>query len=183
MTKQETVKLFALISTAYPRSDAFRRATPDSVEMWAMCLEDIPFEVVQKAFVAHSVNSEFPPSIAEIRRAALQGAVEAKDTAEEAWGKVLKALKNSAYNSVEEFEKLPDICKRCVGSPAVLKSWAVSEDESTVSVARAQFLTAYKTLDKRDTERQMLPPSIRAALDEAMRHNLLSEGGEDDESI
>ena len=179
MTKQETVKLFALISTAYPRSEAFRKVSAESVEMWQMCLEDIPFEVAQKALAAHSVNSEFPPSIAEIRRAALQGAVEAKDTAEEAWAKVDKAMRNSAYNSVQEFAKLPDICKRCVGSPAVLKSWAVSEDESTVSVARAQFLTAYRTLDKRDTERQMLPPSVRAALDEAMRHNLLSEGGEE----
>ena len=177
MTKQEVVKLFALISTAYPRSDAFRRATPDAVEMWAMCLEDIPFEVVQKAFVAHSVNSEFPPSIAEIRRYALAGIADNRDTAEEAWALVLKALKNSTYNSVEEFDKLPDICKRCVGSAQVLKSWAVSEDESTVSVARAQFLNAYRVMDSRERERAMMPPSIRDALDEAMKHNLLQEGG------
>ncbi len=177
MTKQEVVKLFALISTAYPRTDAFRRATPDAVEMWAMCLEDIPFEVVQKAFVAHSVNSEFPPSIAEIRRAALQGAVEKRDTAEEAWALVLHALKNSAYNSVEEFAKLPDICKRCVGSAQVLKEWAVSEDFNQ-DVAKSNFARTYRELDKREQERMMLPPSVRAALDEAMSHNLLSEGAD-----
>lgn len=176
MTKQETVKLFALISTAYPRSEAFRKVSAESVEMWQMCLEDIPFAVAQKALAAHSVNSEFPPSIAEIRRAALQGAVEKRDTAEEAWALVLHALKNSAYNSVQEFAKLPDICKRCVGSPAVLKEWAIAEGDTAYSVARSQFLSAYRTLDKRDTERMMLPPSVRAALDEAMSHNLLSEG-------
>ncbi len=177
MTKQETVKLFALISTAYPRSEAFRKVSAESVEMWQMCLEDIPFAVAQKALAAHSVNSEFPPSIAEIRRAALQGAVEKCDTAEEAWALVLHALKNSAYNSVQEFDKLPDICKRCVGSAQVLKSWAISEDVTTVSVARAQFLNAYRVMDSRERERAMMPPSIRDALDEAMKHNLLQEGG------
>lgn len=176
MTKQEVVKLFALISTAYPRSDAFRKATPEAVEMWAVCLEDVPFAVIQKALVAHSVNSEFPPSIAEIRRAALQGETEKRDTAEEAWALVLHALQNSAYNSVEEFAKLPDICKRCVGSPNVLKTWAVSEDENTVSVARAQFLNSYRALDKREQERAMLPPSVRDALDVAKRNKLLNEG-------
>lgn len=176
MTKQEVVKLFALISTAYPRSEAFRKVSAESVEMWQMCLEDIPFAVAQKALAAHSVNSEFPPSIAEIRRAALQGAVEKRDTAEEAWALVLHALKNSAYNSVEEFAKLPDKVKRCVGSAQVLKEWAISEDFNQ-DVAKSNFARTYRDLDKHDREFAMMPPSVRAALTEAMQHNLLSEGG------
>ena len=179
MTKAETVKMFALITSIFANAGRFAEPDAQMRDMWQMLLEDIPFEKAQQAVMAHSVNSEFPPSIAEIRRVALQGAVEKRDTAEEAWALVLHAMKNSAYNSVQEFAKLPDICKRCVGSAQVLKEWAISEDESTVSVARAQFLTAYKTLDKREQERMMLPPSVRAALDEAMSHNLLSEGGEE----
>lgn len=177
MLESEVVALFGFISSAYPRSDAFKKVDESNVEMWTMALEDIPFEVAKKALVAHSVNNDFPPSIAEIRRYALAGIADRRDTAEEAWALVLKALKNSAYNSAEEFAKLPDICKRCVGSAQVLKSWAISEDEATVSVARAQFLNAYRVMDSRERERAMMPPSIRDALDEAMKHNLLQEGG------
>ena len=179
MTKQEVVKMFALITTAYPRSDAFKKISAEAVEMWQTCLEDVPFNVAQSALVAHSVNSEYPPSIAEIRRAALKSVTDGRDTAEEAWSQVFKAIRNSAYNSVEEYAKLPEISKRCIGSAAVLKEWAVSEDESTISVARAQFLNAYRTLDKREQERAMLPPAVRAALDAAMSDDalLLSEGG------
>lgn len=177
MLASEVVVLFDLISSAYPKTDVFKKVTDANVMMWTMALEDVPFDVAQKAIVAHSVNSEFPPSIAEIRRYALAGIADRRDTAEEAWALVLKALKNSAYNSVEEFDKLPDICKRCVGSAQVLKSWAISEDVTTVSVARAQFLNAYRVMDSRERERAMMPPSIRDALDEAMKHNLLQEGG------
>lgn len=179
MTKSEVIKMFGIIASLYTNAGRFAEADADMRDMWWEMLQDIPFDVAKRVVAQNAANSDYPPSIAQIRRAALQGAVEKRDTAEEAWALVLKALKNSAYNSVQEFAKLPDICKRCVGSAQVLKEWAISEDESTVSVARAQFLTAYKTLDKRDQERMMLPPSVRAALDEAMSHNLLSEGGEE----
>ena len=177
MTKKEVLKLFALIASIYTQAGRFAEADAQMRDAWHTLLEDISFDAAERAVSSHAVNNTFPPSIAEIRRYALAGIADNRDTAEEAWALVLKALKNSAYNSVEEFDKLPDICKRCVGSAQVLKSWAISEDEATVSVARAQFLSAYRTLDKRERERSMMPPSIRDALDEAMKHNLLQEGG------
>lgn len=176
MTKSEVIKMFGIIASLYTNAGRFAEADADMRDMWWEMLQDIPFDVAKRVVAQNAANSDYPPSIAQIRRAALQGAVEKRDTAEEAWAKVDKAMRNSAYNSVEEFAKLPDICKRCVGSPAVLKEWAIAEGDTAYSVARSQFLTAYKTLDKRDQERMMLPPSVRTALDEAMSHNLLSEG-------
>ena len=177
MTKKEVLKLFALIASIYTQAGRFAEADAQMRDAWHALLEDIPFGAAERAVSAHAVNNTFPPSIAEIRRYALAGISDRRDTAEEAWALVLKALKNSAYNSAEEFAKLPDICKRCVGSAQVLKSWAISEDVTTVSVARAQFLNAYRVMDSRERERAMMPPSIRDALDEAMKHNLLQEGG------
>lgn len=168
--------MFGIIASLYTNAGRFAEADADMRDMWWEMLQDIPFDVAKRVVAQNAANSDYPPSIAQIRRAALQGAVEKRDTAEEAWAKVDKAMRNSAYNSVEEFAKLPDICKRCVGSPAVLKEWAIAEGDTAYSVARSQFLTAYKTLDKHEQERMMLPPSVRAALDEAMSHNLLSEG-------
>lgn len=179
MTRAEVLKLFAIIGSIYANAGRFVEADAVMRDSWHELLNDIPFALATKAVYAHAANSEYPPSIAEIRRAALKSVTDGRDTAEEAWAVVFKAIRNSAYNSVEEYAKLPEICKRCVGSPAVLKEWAVSEDESTISVARAQFLNAYRTLDKREQERAMLPPAVRSALDAAMSDDalLLSEGG------
>lgn len=179
MTKSETLKLFGVIASLYSNAGRFAEADITMRDMWHELLEDIPYSIAAKAVAAHTANSEYPPSIAEIRRYALQSVNNGRDTAEEAWSQVFKAIRNSAYNSVEEYAKLPEISKRCIGSAAVLKEWAVSEDESTISVARAQFLNAYKALDKREQERAMLPPSVRAALDQAMAVNLLQEGGDE----
>lgn len=175
MTKSEVIKMFGIIASLYTNAGRFAEADADMRDMWWEMLQDIPFDVAKRVVAQNAANSDYPPSIAQIRRAALQGAVEKRDTAEEAWALVLHALQNSAYNSVEEFAKLPEICKRCVGSPNVLKIWAVSEDENAVSVARAQFLNSYRALDKREQERAMLPPSVRDALDVAKRNKLLNE--------
>lgn len=175
MTKAETVKMFALITSIFANAGRFAEPDAQMRDMWQMLLEDIPFEKAQQAVMAHSVNSEFPPSIAEIRRYALAGAVAQRDTTDEAWALVLKALKNSAYNSLEEYAKLPDKIKRCVGSAQVLKTWAVSEDFNQ-DVAKSNFARTYRELDERDRQFAMMPPSVRAALDEAMSHSLLSEG-------
>ena len=86
MTKSETVLMFALIKSLFPRDEAFKNATPDMVVAWAEMLEDIPFEHAKAAIKASVATSPFPPSISEIRDYATRLNGPRRLTAEEAWG-------------------------------------------------------------------------------------------------
>ena len=62
----------------------------------------------------------------------------------EAWGLVKNAIRNSTYNSVEEFEKLPKAVQLTLGSPSVLKEWAMSEENGMEKVVASNFMRAYR---------------------------------------
>lgn len=86
MTKSETVKLFVIIKSLFPRDDAFKNATPDMVSAWTEMLADIPFDHAKAAVKAAVATSPFPPSIAEIRDYATRLTAPKRLSADEAWG-------------------------------------------------------------------------------------------------
>lgn len=86
MTKSETVQLFAIIKSLFPRDDSFKNATKDMVDAWAEMLEDIPFDHAKAAVKAAVATSPFPPSISEIRDYATRLTTPKRLTADEAWG-------------------------------------------------------------------------------------------------
>lgn len=172
MTKSEILKLFGVIASLYPNAVRFAEADASMRDAWHELLQDIDLRIAGKAVAAHAATHDFPPTIAEIRRFCFQSDGE---SAEEAWARVLHALKDSAYHSAERFADLPDVCKRLVGSASVLKEWAISEDGTSISVARARFVTQYDIEKRKETERKMIPPSVRQTLDAALSANLLQE--------
>lgn len=86
MTKKETVALFALISSLFPRDDKFAKADKMMIMSWQEMLEDIPFEVAKAAVKATVATSQFPPSIKDIRDYSTRMNGKRRMTAEEAWG-------------------------------------------------------------------------------------------------
>lgn len=86
MTKSETVQLFVIIKSLFPRDEAFRNATPDMVSAWTEMLGDIPFDHAKAAVKAAVATSPFPPSIAEIRDYATRLTAPKRLSADEAWG-------------------------------------------------------------------------------------------------
>lgn len=176
MTKREVLKLFGVITNLYVNDRHFAAADEAMRDVWHEMLQDIDYNLAEKAVGAHAATNNFPPTIAEIRRFCIKA--EIGETAEQAWARVLYALKDSAYHSAERFEELPDVCRRLVGSPSVLHEWAISEDGTSVSVARARFLRQYDIEIRKDVERKMIPQSIRQALEAAVNVNLLEGGAE-----
>lgn len=68
MTKQEAVKLLALIKVAYPTAyrdmdEASKRAT---VNMWAGSFPEVPYPIMEQAFNHYRMTSKFPPTVAEM---------------------------------------------------------------------------------------------------------------------
>ena len=88
------------------------------------------------------------------------------------WSLVRKAVRNSGYHSVEEFEKLPEACQRAVGSAANLKEWALMDSERVETVEQSHFIRNYRTTVQRISEEKKLPESIRLLI-ASMRDNAL----------
>ena len=79
---------------------------------------------------------------------------------------VSKALRNGLYGSDSEFDKLPKNVQKAVGCPENLRNWAMTEEKTLETVVMSQFLSAYKTILKREKEIAMIPPELRVAMKE-----------------
>ena len=84
----------------------------------------------------------------------------------EAWSLVSKAIRNSGYNSTEEFAKLPPLVQKAVGLPSQLRTWALDENYNE-QVAMSSFQRAYKAELKRNEELLKMPQNVRKLIEKA----------------
>lgn len=64
MRETETLKIIALITTAFPN----REWTEEQTELWIAMLADVPFVVAQGNLREYILANRFPPTIADIAR-------------------------------------------------------------------------------------------------------------------
>ena len=125
--------------------------TDMKVEVWYMALKEFSCKDVQNATFEYIRTGKYKPKPADI----IELIVESKApqmpeemSAQEAWALVYKAICNSAYNSIQEYEKLPEMAKKAIGSADNLRSHAIDADFN-MGVAQSQFIKAYNTLLER----------------------------------
>jgi len=179
----ETAKLMAVLETAYPMFYAKKtqQEREDAIKLWAEMFADEPGELVAMAVKAliKSRVSTFPPGIGEITEKIQQITQPDQMTEMEAWSLVAKAVSNSAYNSGEEFKKLPPVVQRLVGAPSQLREWAVMDGEVFNSVVASNFQRSYKVRAKNEQDYLALPSSVKAfmaSLAEGMKMPELPSG-------
>lgn len=120
-------------------------------DLWAEIFKDDDVVIVAAAVRELIKTLEFPPTIADVRKQ-MNKIIETctdEPTAMDEWNAIRQAIKSSIYYSAENFDKLPAVAKRFVGSPMQLREWAMSEDFND-SVVRGQFLKQYDTLKDRE---------------------------------
>ena len=183
MNIEETVKLMAILETAYPMFYAKKtqQERENAIRLWAEMFADEPGELVAMAVKAliKSRVSTYPPGIGEITEKIQQIMQPDQMTELEAWGLVLKAVSNSNYNSNEEFNKLPVIVQRLVGGPSQLREWAMMDSETLNSVVASNFQRSYKVRAKNERDFLALPSSVKtfmASIAEGMRMPELPSG-------
>ena len=160
MTIKESRKIIAVMMATYPNYkpiDAELAATT-----WANVTEEYTYEQVDNALKMYmqTDTSGFAPSPGQIidKIHSLTEPTELNEM--EAWSLVSKAIRNSGYNSVEEFEKLPPIVQKAVGLPDQLRTWALDEHYNE-GVARGHFINCYKQILEREQEIQKMPQAVR----------------------
>lgn len=181
MTITEASKILTLINAAYPRfySNTTKEDKQKATIVWQRFFADQPEKIVNAAVQMHIANSEFPPTIAEINSNILKITQPKEMTEVEAWGFISKALKNSLYNSRAEFDKLPPLLQGIIGSPQVLKDWALVDEADVQTVIQSNFMRSYKAKARAAKEYQAIPNEIKNLIGELSEKMALTAGKEE----
>lgn len=168
MTRQETVKVMAILQAAFP---AWARGMSDEdgrtvLNLWAMMFREDPAEEVMAAVQALIATQRegFPPTIGAVKDKldALRNA--GGMTEGEAWSLIYKAVCNGIHGGVKEFKALPEELQRLVGSPNQLRDWAMMDVDTVNSVVASNVMRAYRARQSAEREERLLPESVRTAI-------------------
>lgn len=138
----------------------------ETVDVWQMMLSDYDYNLVAMALKAYilSDTSGFAPAISQII-AKIQTISRPQELSEaEAWALVSRAIRNSGYNSVEEFAKLPPLVQKAVGLPDQLRTWALDENYNE-QVVSSNFMRCYRTELARHEELSKMPAEVKALIE------------------
>ncbi len=166
MTREETVKIIRIMVDSYPNYKP--NDISETVDVWQMMLEEYSYQQVSIALKAYilSDDSGFAPSIGKLV-SKIHAMTQPQELNEmEAWSLVSKAIRNSGYNSADEFAKLTPLVQKAVGLPSQLRTWALDENYNE-QVAMSSFQRAYKAELKRQEELQKTPQNIRNLIEKA----------------
>lgn len=166
MTREETVKIIRIMVDSYPNYKP--NDISETIDVWQMMLEDYSYQQVSVALKAYilSDDSGFAPSIGKLVSKIHVMTTPQELNEMEAWSLVSKAIRNSGYNSAEEFVKLPPLVQKAVGLPSQLRTWALDENYNE-EVAMSSFQRAYKSELKRHEELRKMPQNVRNLIEKA----------------
>ena len=163
MTREETKKVLMMVQAAYPNYKPLDKTV--AIDTWNLLLSEYTYQQVENGLRVYILSdiSGFPPSIGQIvdKIKMISGSEQINEL--EAWALVSKAISNSAYNSANEFAKLPDIVQKAVGDPEYLRRCAIDEKYNE-SVVSSNFMRAYKKELERSKQVEKMPMDIKLLL-------------------
>lgn len=170
MTREETLAIMGVLKAAYPNfyKGMGRSEAEGIVDLWSSMFDKEPAQLVAVAVKAHIANDKkgYPPHIGAIKEAIVKLQEPEAMTEQEAWGLVLKALRNGIYGAQKEFDALPPMIQRLVGSPSQLKEWAMMDGDSVNSVVASNFQRSYKVRAANERELLALPADVRGVMEQ-----------------
>lgn len=164
MTREETKKIVCIMMITWPHYKP--ELSNDTISIMHEMIGDLDYIQTCAALKAYAQTdtSGFAPSIGQIRAKQVEMTTAEEMGDGEAWALVRRAISNSAYFAQAEFDKLPEIVRQAVGSPRVLKGWAVSEEDH-LDYARGEFIKMFRAAKARHKERLQLSNDMRAIMD------------------
>lgn len=163
MTREETVKIIRIMVDSYPNYKP--NNISETVDVWQMMLSDYDYNLVAMALKAYilSDTNGFAPSIGQLV-GKIQYITQPQELSEmEAWSLVSKAIRNSGYNSVEEFAKLPPLVQKAIGLPDQLRIWAIDENYNE-QVVSSNFMRCYRNEVENEKIILSMPKEVQALL-------------------
>lgn len=156
ITKAETAKLLTIIAAMYPKFEINNM----KIELWFDMIGDLSFQVAQTAVKKVMLTSEFPPTVAQVRKAAAD-ITTSKDgilDAGKAWGEVQRAISKYGWAQPEKaFESMSPITRK-VAKQISWKEICCCEE---LGVIRGQFMKMFETTKTRTEQERLLPAAFK----------------------
>ena len=159
LNREEVIKVLAFLKVAYPSfyKNMRREEAEETINLYREMFADCDFKVVAVIVKEWIQSEKFPPTVADIKQKIYSLTTQEK-LPMDLWASLKKAIGNSAYNSVEEFDKLPTECKMFIKNASQLKELSQNDSEINNTVVKGQFLKQIEVIRKRiREEKQMLP--------------------------
>lgn len=169
MTRDETKQILMRIQTTYPNWKP-QADLSLVIDVWHEYLEGYEYKDILyavKSFVLTDTEG-FAPSVGQVLGQLRKVAESDELSGLEAWALVSNALRNGYYGAEKEYDKLPPLVQKAVGTPENLRHWSQTDLKSIETVVMSQFLTAYKTVTKRASEFSVIPSSVRLEMQKRM---------------
>jgi hypothetical protein len=165
LTREQLLRVMALLGDAYPTWAS--RKSETQTTSWLALLEDIPYERLKIAAITHAQNSNYPPTIAELRSRA---EIRESKAPEEAWALCRRAASHvSPYCSDERYaqvwaaleakDKAAAEALRSLGGFSLMHG-QLAED---VPTNRAHFARAYEAItsrQRRDSDEEIAQSTL-----------------------
>lgn len=166
MNRKETAQMFELLRSAYPVF--YRTLSPEegrnALDLWAEMFADEDALVVRIALKKLiETHKGYPPDIAALKEKIRELIVAAtgEPTDEELWRMLRNAVSNGYYGAREEFDKLPRVVQRYLGSPSALRDLSQIDERTLDTVTHGQFLKQIVSLRERQEFADSLPEPMK----------------------
>ena len=162
MTKNDVAELIMILKEYYPR-DVESTNIETKVSAWHLLLRDYEKNIILNvalAFVSTDTKGFMPTPGQIINKISVIRKSDNDMTEMEAWGYISKAIRNSIYNSKEEYYNLPEILQKCV-TPELLRDWAMVEGDDVQTVIQSNFLRTFRVKRENIKEFEALPKSVQ----------------------
>lgn len=144
-------------------------ADKDAFEIWYAMFSDMSYNVANAAVQSYMTSQRFAPTPADIRNKAFDLTEPEEMNAMEAWSLVRKAAGNAYYHGKEEFEKLPPILQKSVGSVENLRHMADLDMDDVGISEQSKFIRSYDATVARKREIAKIPQNVRNLIGETER--------------
>lgn len=168
MTKSETLQILALLKVAYPNSfNGMHEADVTAfVNLWERQFKEYDYITVQNAVdsIISSDTSGFAPSVGKVKEMIIKLNEPDELSEQEAWNLVAKAARNGIRSAKEEFDKLPPLVQKILGSHTVIYEYAIMDSQQFNTVAASNFMRSYRVRAKHAKEMMALPIEVKKIL-------------------
>jgi len=133
-------------------------------DVWYSLLQDLEYKTASITVQKYMLSNKFPPAISDIREQYVSITNPKELNEMEAWSRVSRALRNGYYGAEQEFNKLPPLVQKAVGSPSQLRNWSQTSIESIENVIQSNFMRTYRSVVSKEREVEKMQEKVKKAI-------------------